>query len=676
MAPRVKSDKATKTTNKNGKTDGRTGGKAAPPRARRTPQAKPDGRRKGRQALHGEVFYPSDYVLEQALVKDYATVADQAARDLAGFWAERARELEWFAPWEQVLDESRAPFYQWFVGAKTNIVYNALDRHVTTWRRNKLALVWEGEPGDTRTFSYYALNREVCKFATVLKSLGVKKGDRVTIYMGRIPEIVIGMLACAKIGAIHSVVYGGFSTDALMGRIQDSQSKTVLTADGGWMNGKIVELKKIMDEALRQCPTVEHVVVVKRTGQPVNMEAGRDMWYHELMALPIATPGGCTTEVMDAEDPLYILYTSGTTGKPKAILHTHGGYMVGTYTTLKWVFDLKEEDRFWCAADPGWVTGHSYIVYGPLLCGATEFIYEGAPTYPYPNRWWAMVERYGINVLYTAPTAIRGLMRFGEAWPNRHDLSSLRLLGSVGEPINPEAWKWYHRVIGKERCPIMDTWWQTETGTFMITPLPCVPLKPGSATVPFPGVEADVVDDEGHSCKPGEEGFLVLKRPWPAMLRTVYKDPDRYVRQYWEKYPGMYLTGDSARKDEDGYFWIIGRVDDVIKVSGYRLGTAEIESALVSHPAVAEAAAIGLPHEVKGNAIHAFVLLRTGFAPSPELGEELRQHVGQHLGPIARPEDIKFVDKLPKTRSGKIMRRVLKARAQGLNEGDLSTLEE
>jgi acetyl-CoA synthetase len=400
------------------------------------------------------------------------------------------------------------------------------------------------------------------------------------------------------------------------------------------------------------------------------------MWYHDLMALPIATPGGCTTEIMDAEDPLYILYTSGTTGKPKAILHTHGGYMVGTYTTLKWVFDLKEEDRFWCAADPGWVTGHSYIVYGPLLVGATEFIYEGAPTYPYPNRWWAMVERYGINILYTAPTAIRGLMRFGEAWPNRHDLSSLRLLGSVGEPINPEAWKWYHRVIGKEQCPIMDTWWQTETGTFMITPFPVVPLKPGSATRPFPGVEADVVDDEGRSCKPGEEGYLVLKRPWPAMLRTVYKDPDRYVKQYWEKYPGMYLTGDSARKDEDGYFWIIGRVDDVIKVSGYRLGTAEIESALVSHPAVAEAAAIGLPHEVKGNAIHAFVLLRAGYAPSMELGEELRQHVAVHLGPIAKPEDVKFVDRLPKTRSGKIMRRVLKARAQGLAEGDLSTLEE
>ena len=676
MAPRVKAGKTARVPKaapspQSGKST--RSGNGAATRARGPARGKANGRR---PALHGEVVYPSAAIIEQAAVKDYDAVAREAERDLEGFWARQAGELEWFAPWKQVLDDSQAPFYKWFIGAKTNIAYNALDRHVRTWRRNKLALIWEGEPGDSRTFSYYALNREVCKFATVLKSLGVQKGDRVTIYMGRIPEIVIAMLACAKIGAIHSVVYGGFSVDALMGRIQDSASKAVVTADGGWMNGKIVELKKIMDEALRQCPSVEHVVVVKRTGQPVNMEAGRDMWYHDLMALPIAAPGGCTTEVMDAEDPLYILYTSGTTGKPKAILHTHGGYMVGTYTTLKWVFDLKEEDRFWCAADPGWVTGHSYIVYGPLLVGATEFIYEGAPTYPYPNRWWAMVERYGINILYTAPTAIRGLMRFGEAWPNRHDLSSLRLLGSVGEPINPEAWKWYHRVIGKEQCPIMDTWWQTETGTFMITPFPVVPLKPGSATRPFPGVEADVVDDEGRSCKPGEEGYLVLKRPWPAMLRTVYKDPDRYVKQYWEKYPGMYLTGDSARKDEDGYFWIIGRVDDVIKVSGYRLGTAEIESALVSHPAVAEAAAIGLPHEVKGNAIHAFVLLRAGYAPSMELGEELRQHVAVHLGPIAKPEDVKFVDRLPKTRSGKIMRRVLKARAQGLAEGDLSTLEE
>ncbi|MGQ9518073.1 MAG: acetate--CoA ligase, partial [Anaerolineae bacterium] len=552
-----------------------------------------------RPTLSGEVHYPSPEIVAQANIQNYEAQVRRAQEDLEGFWAERAEELEWYRKWDKVLDESQKPFYKWFVGAKTNIVHNALDRHVKTWRRNKLALIWEGENGDLRSFSYHALHREVCRCANVLRSMGVGKGDRVTIYMGRIPEIWIAMLACAKIGAIHSVVYGGFSVDALQGRIEDSQSRLVITADGGWMNGKIVELKKTVDEALRYCPSVEHVIVVQRTGHGVDMEPERDHWYHHLMGLPIAN-GASPTEVMDAEDPLYILYTSGTTGKPKAVVHTHGGYMVGIYTTLKWVFDLKEEDRWWCAADPGWVTGHSYIVYGPLIAGATSFMYEGAPTYPYPDRWWHMIEKYGITILYTAPTAIRGLMRFGEAWPSRHDLSSLRLLGTVGEPINPEAWRWYYRVIGKERCPIMDTWWQTETGMFMITPLPVVPLKPGSATLPFPGVEADILDEQGNPVEPGEEGYLVLKRPWPAMLRTIYGDPDRYVKQYWSKYPGLYLTGDSAKRDEDGYYWIIGRVDDVIKVSGYRLGTAEIESALVSHPAVAEAAAIGLPHEIKG----------------------------------------------------------------------------
>jgi len=628
-----------------------------------------------RKPMTGEVFYPAADVIAQANIQDYEAQMKRAGEDLAGFWADCADELEWYQKWDTVLDESGKPFYKWFVGAKTNIVHNALDRHQKTWRRNKLALVWEGEPGDMRSYSYHALGREVCKFANVLRGLGVTKGDRVTIYMGRIPEIWIAMLACAKIGAIHSVVYGGFSVDALQGRIEDSQSRVAITADGGWMNGKIVELKKTMDEALKRCPSVEHVVVVKRTGHGVNLEPERDHWYHDLMGLPIAS-GRCETEVMDAEDPLYILYTSGTTGKPKAVVHTHGGYMVGIYTTLKWVFDLKEEDRWWCAADPGWVTGHSYIVYGPLIAGATGFMYEGAPTYPYPNRWWQMIERYGVTILYTAPTAIRGLMRFGEAWPNKHDLSTLRLLGTVGEPINPEAWKWYHRVIGKERCPIMDTWWQTETGMFMITPLPVVPLKPGSGTRPFPGVEAEVVDEKGQPVGPNEEGYLVLKRPWPAMLRTIYGDPDRYVMQYWTLYPGGYLTGDSARRDEDGYFWIIGRVDDVLKVSGYRLGTAEVESALVSHPAVAEAAAIGLPHEIKGTAIHTFVILRTGHTASPELADELREHVGKHMGPIAKPEAVNFVDKLPKTRSGKIMRRVLKARSLGMSEGDVSTLEE
>jgi acetyl-CoA synthetase len=627
-----------------------------------------------------DIYKPSGEVVTQANAPSYEDLAQAAREDLAGFWAEQAEQFVWFQPWDTVLDESDKPFYKWFVGGKTNIVYNCLDRHVQTWRRNKLALIWESEDGEVRTFSYHALNREVCKFSNVLRSMGVKKGDRVTIYMGRVPELPIAMLACAKIGAVHSVVYGGFSVEALHGRIEDSQSNVAITCDGSFMNGKIVELKKIMDEALKRAPTIEHLIVIKRTGHEVPMEAGRDYWYHDLMALPIAraSAGGnrCDTEVMDAEDPLFMLYTSGTTGKPKAILHTHGGYMVGVGTTLRWVFDLKEEDRWWCAADPGWVTGHSYIVYGPLLLGATSFMYEGAPTYPYPNRWWSLVEKYGINVLYTAPTAIRGLMRFGEAWPNRHDLSSLRLLGTVGEPINPEAWRWYHRVIGKGRCPIMDTWWQTETGMFMITPMPVVDLKPGSATRPFPGVEADIYDEAGNSVAPGEEGFLVLKKPWPAMLRTIYKDPDRYVTQYWSKYPGVYFTGDSARRDADGYFWIIGRVDDVLKVSGYRLGTAEIESALVSHPAVAEAAAIGLPHEIKGNAIHTYVILKAGQEPSDALAEELRAHVGHEMGPIAKPEKINFVPSLPKTRSGKIMRRVLRARAMGMPEGDLTTLEE
>ncbi len=626
--------------------------------------------------LEGEVYYPDARLVAQSNVPDWEALARFAQTDLEGFWAQRAEELEWFQKWDKVLDDSNQPFFKWFTGGKTNIVHNAIDRHLKTWRRNKLALIWESEDGtDHRTFSYFALNREVNKMANILKSMGVAKGDRVTIYLPRIPEIVFAMLACAKIGAVHSVIFAGFSTDAIQGRIDDSQSKLVICADGSWVNGKIFELKKIVDEAVKRCPTVENVIVIRRTGQEIQMDPLRDHWYHALSALPIAN-GKCATEVLDAEDPLYILYTSGSTGKPKAILHTHGGYMVGTYTTLKYVFDLRDDDRWWCTADPGWVTGHSYLVYGPMLNGATTFMFEGGPAFPYPNRWWQCVERYGITVFYSAPSAIRGLMRFGEAWPNKHDLSSLRLLGSVGEPINPEAWKWYHRVIGKNRCPIMDTWWQTETGMFMITPTPGMPLKPGSGTRPFFGQEAEIVDEQGNPVPDGEEGFLVLKRPWPAMLRTLYGDDERYVRQYWSKYPGKYMAGDSARRDADGYFWIIGRTDDVIKVSGHRLGTAEIESALVSHPAVAEAAAIGLPHEVKGNAIHTFVLLRAGYAATPALADELRAHVGQHLGPIAKPDEIKFVDKLPKTRSGKIMRRVLKARAQGLPEGDVTTLEE
>lgn len=622
--------------------------------------------------LSGEVFYPSKQVIKNANAK-CDKIYKFAEEDYEGFWANEAKNLKWFKKWNQVLDNSKKPFFQWFTGGKTNICYNCLDVHLNSARRNKLAFIWEGEKGEFRSLSYFALHREVNKFANVLKSLGVVKGDRVTIYMGRVPELAIAMLATARIGAIHSVVYGGFSVEALHERIEDSQSKILITCDGAFQRGKIVELKQISDEALQRAATVESVVVVKRTGHEINMEEGRDMWYHELMSLPIASSEE-NVEMMDAEDPLFLLYTSGTTGKPKAIMHVHGGYMVGTYTTLKYVFDIHEDDRFWCAADPGWITGHSYIVYGPLLNGTTSFMYEGAPTYPYPSRWWQMIEKYGINILYTAPTAIRGLMRFGEAWPKRHDLSSLRLLGSVGEPINPEAWRWYHKVIGGEKCPVMDTWWQTETGMFMITPMPCVPLKPGSGTKPFPGLEVDILDEAGKPVKAVEEGFLVIKKPWPSMLRTIWNDPDRYVDQYWSKYPGMYLTGDSAKRDEDGYFWIIGRVDDVLKVSGYRLGTAEIESALVSHPAVAEAAAIGLPHEVKGNAIHTYVILRSGFERTDELIEQLRNHVGHEMGPIAKPEYIEVVDSLPKTRSGKIMRRVLKAKALGVDPGNISTL--
>ena len=629
-----------------------------------------------RSDQYEELYRPSEETIAQAHIKDWTRSPRRRTGTSSGSGRSgRASSSSGRSPGRRSSTIRPSRFFRWFVDAKTNIVHNAIDRHLKGAYRNKLALIWEGEGGENRTFSYHSLNREVSKFASVLKSLGVRKGDRVTIYMGRVPELPIAMLAVAKIGAVHSVVYGGFSTEALHGRIDDSNSRVLVTCDGAFLNGKIVELKRIADEALKRSGAVEHVVVVKRTGQEVLMEQGRDMWYHDLMGLPIADPK-CPTEIVDAEDPLYMLYTSGTTGKPKAIVHTHGGYQVGVATTLKYVFDLKDEDRWWCAADPGWVTGHSYIVYGPLLLGATSFMYEGAPTFPYPDRWWQLIEKYGINVFYIAPTAIRGLMRWGEAWPNRRDLSSLRLLGSVGEPINPEAWRWYYRVIGKERCPIMDTWWQTETGSFMITPIPALALKPGSGTKPFFGVEADIYDDEGRPVKDGEEGFLVLKGPWPAMLRTIYNDPDRYVEQYWSKYPGVYLTGDSAKRDKDGYYWIIGRVDDVIKVSGYRLGTAEIESALVSHPAVAEAAVIGLSHEIKGTAIHAYVLLKHDAVASPALEEELKQHVGREMGPIAKPEEVRFVDQLPKTRSGKIMRRVLKARAQGLPEGDISTLEE
>jgi len=620
-----------------------------------------------------EVYDPPSAIAQQCAIPDYEAVYKRSVEAPDGFWAEVAQGFEWFQPWQQVLDW-QYPFAKWFVGAKCNIVQNALDRHLKTWRRNKAALLWEGEPGDTRSYTYWQLAREVSKFANVLKSMGVRKGDRVTVYLPRIPEQVIAMLACAKIGAIHSVVYGGFSHEALRTRIQDSEARVLITADGGYYSGKVVPLKEIADQAVAHAPSVEVVIVVKRVGNQVNMEPARDVWYHELMSLPIAAVE-CQTERLDADDPLFILYTSGTTGSPKGILHVHGGYMVGVGATTKWVFDLKDEDTFWCTADPGWVTGHSYIVYGPLINGATVLMYEGAPTAPRPDRWWGLVERYGVTVLYTTPTAIRGLMRFGESWVARRDLSSLRLLGTVGEPINPEAWRWYYNNVGRKRCPVMDTWWQTETGMIMVSPVPSTRLKPGSATRALPGVVADVVDEHGKPVPADHDGFLVIKRPWPAMLRTLYKDPDRYRQNYWEKIPDVYTAGDSARKDKDGYIWVIGRIDDVLKVSGYRLGTAEVESALVSHPAVSESAAIGKPHDLKGNAIKVFVVLKSGYQGTDKLRDELRVHVGKELGPIARPDEIDFVESLPKTRSGKIMRRLLRARELGLPEGDISTLE-
>ena len=625
-----------------------------------------------------EVHSPDPSIVRNANVPDYLDVRQAALADPTAFWAERARELlDWYTPFTEVLDSSQAPFFKWFQDGRTNIALNALDRHVETWRRNKLAFIWESEQGETVTYSYFQLWQEVNRFANVLKGLGVGRGDTVTIYMGRVVELAIAMLAVTKIGAVHSVVYGGFSEQALASRIEDCRSRVVVTCDGAWLRGGTVNLKEIVDAAILRCPIADRVVVYQRTGQEISMVPGRDFWWHELMAMPQAR-AECETEVMEAEDPLFILYTSGTTGRPKGVLHTHGGYQVQIATTLQYGFDLKEEDVWWCAADPGWITGHSYIVYGPLILGVTSVIYEGAPGYPFPDRWWEIVDRYGVTVLYTAPTAIRGLMRFGDHWPARHSLASLRLLGTVGEPINPEAWRWYHRVIGKSRCPIIDTWWQTETGGFMITPTPTVPLKPGSATLPFAGVVADVVDEAGNSCADNEEGSLVIKHPWPGMLRTVWGDPDRYVEQYWSEYSerGWYFPGDSARRDEDGYIWVIGRMDDVIKVSGYRLGTAEIESALVSHPEVAEAAVVGLPDELRGNRISAHCILNDGVVGSDALLQDLKRHVRSEVGPIAVPQDIEFTATLPKTRSGKIMRRLLKAQALGQPLGDTSTLED
>jgi acetyl-CoA synthetase len=620
-------------------------------------------------------FPPPPDFRARAIVRDESIYA-AADRDPEAFWAKLAGELEWSTPWNRVLDW-QPPHAKWFVGGKINASVNCLDRHVRGARRNKAALIWEGEPGDRRTLTYFDLHRQVSTFANVLKSLGVTRGDRVALYMPLIPELAIAMLACARIGAVHSVVFGGFSAESLRDRINDSSCRLLVTADGGYRRGQIVALKKVADEAVAGTPSIEHVVVVQRAGAalPVEMKSGRDRWYHELMA---GAPATCDPEPMDAEDMLYILYTSGTTGKPKGIVHTTGGYLVGTYATTKMVFDLREDDVYWCTADIGWVTGHSYVVYGPLANGATVLMYEGAPDWPQKDRFWSLIEDHGVTVFYTAPTAIRAFMRWGTDFPQRHDLSSLRLLGSVGEPINPEAWVWYYKFIGGERCPVIDTWWQTETGAIMITPLPGVTtLKPGSATRPFPGISAEIRTDSGEIVDVGG-GLLALTRPWPSMLRGIYGDPDRYTRQYWNKWgSGVYVTGDGAKRDADGYFWLLGRVDDVINVAGHRIGTMEVESALVDHPAVAEAAVVGRAHEIKGQAIAAFVTLKEGagaIAQSKQLIDELKQHVVTKIGAIARPDDVLFTADLPKTRSGKIMRRLLRDIAEGKALGDTTTL--
>jgi acetyl-CoA synthetase len=625
------------------------------------------------------VFPPPPEFSARAHVKseaEYEALYRRSLEDPEGFWATAAGELEWFAPWDRVL-EWEAPHAKWFVGGKLNLCDNCVDRHAKGARRNHTAILWVGEPeGEVRRLTFGDLHEAVQRCANVLKELGVKKGDRVAIYMGMTPELGIALLACARIGAVHSVIFGGFAAHALVDRINDAACVAVITQDMAFRRGAEVPLKRTVDEALTQCPSVKSVLVYRRgTAPAAEMKAGRDHWWHERMAQAAAD---CPAEVLDSEDPLYILYTSGTTGKPKGLVHTTGGYSVGTYLTSKWVFDLREDDVYWCTADIGWVTGHSYVIYGILQNGVTTVMYEGAPNWPEPDRFWRIIDEHKVTIFYTAPTAIRAFIKWGEAWPRKHALDSLRLLGTVGEPINPEAWMWYHEVIGKRRCPIVDTWWQTETGGVMIAPLPgAIPTKPGSATRPFPGIVPEIVTRSGNSVPAGQGGLLVIRHPWPSMARTIFNDDARYEKQYWAEFPGTYLTGDGARQDADGYFWLMGRVDDVINVSGHRLGTAEVESALVAHVSVAEAAVVGRPHELKGQGIAAFVTLEQGHRPSPELKEELRAWVVKEIGALARPDDLRFTDALPKTRSGKIMRRLLRELAtSGDIQGDTTTLED
>jgi acetyl-CoA synthetase len=608
----------------------------------------------------------------------YAKLEKEAARNFQRYWARLAKEnVSWFKPWKTVL-RWKAPFAKWFVGARTNVAYNCIDRHLegeNSWRRNKAAIIWEGEPGEQRVLTYGDLHREVCKFANVLLELGVRKDDRVGIYMPMVPELPIAMLACARIGAPHTIIFGGFSADSIRDRLNDAGAKVVVTADGGWRRGSVVPLKEAVDHALARVPSVERVVVVQRTAQPVLMKEGRDLWWHEVMS---SASADCPPAKLDSEHPLFLLYTSGTTGKPKGILHTTGGYLVQTAATAKIVFDLREDDVYWCTADIGWVTGHSYVIYGILANGATTVIYEGAPNFPDVERFWQIIEKYHVSIFYTAPTAIRSFMRWGEQHVTKYAMPSLRLLGSVGEPINPEAWMWYRKTVGRNRCPIVDTWWQTETGGIMISPVPgAVTCTPGSATRAFPGVFPRVVDADGKPVKPGEGGFLVITKPWPGMLRGIHGDPQRYVETYWSRFKGVYFAGDGARLDKSGNIWLLGRVDDVMNVAGHRLSTMEIESALVSHPYVAEAAVVGRPDEIKGTAVAAFVSLEAGRKPDEALRDELRRHVAKEIGAIARPEELRFTDALPKTRSGKIMRRLLRDIAAGREAvGDTTTLED